>query len=276
MSRPPVSIVVPSYNQARYLPTALDSVMFQEYPDIELIICNHGSTDNTSETISDFLHSVKAEQVSFLESMTDDGSREFIRKYELRYPQTRRIKVIESETNIGGTASYNEGFKAAEGEFCMYLVGDDYFFPHALSSMVEVFENEPETDVVYADTFIVDDNGRILQRLYKPEYSFKRCFADWFHLGVCRLYRRSLHDSCGFYDTNFRNANDYDMFLRFAMKGARFKHLDKVLYGLRKHDPKNPDEPASWRNNGHKNLMRESIICAERARKWLHDKEEHN
>ncbi len=269
MTKPLVSIVVPSYNQAHYLPTALDSVMFQEYPNIELIICNHGSTDNTSEVIRDFLESVESEEVSYLERMSQNGSRDFIRNREPRYPKSRRIKVIESEENIGGTASYNEGFRVAEGEFCMYLVGDDYFLPHAISSMVEQFEREPELDVVYADTFIVDDAGRILQRLCKPEYSFKKCLAEWFHLGVCRLYRRSLHERCGYYDTGFRNANDYDMFLRFAMAGAQFKHLERVLYCLRKHSPDNPEEPASWRNNGYENLIRESVICAERARKWL-------
>ncbi|WP_027178432.1 glycosyltransferase [Maridesulfovibrio bastinii] len=274
MTKPLVSIVVPSYNQARYLPTALDSVMFQEYPNIELIICNHGSTDNTSRIIADFINSIESEKVSYLERMSDDGSKTLLRKHELRYPATRTVKVIESQENIGGTASYNEGFKAAEGEFCMYLVGDDYFFPHAISAMVDVFEKNSGLDVVYADTFVVDDAGRILQRLSKPEYSFEKCLADWFHLGVCRLYRRDLHLKCGYYDTDYRNANDYDMFLRFAMSGAKFQHLNRVLYGLRKHDPDNPDEPASWRDNGHRNLMRESIICAERAREWLKSKRE--
>lgn len=274
MTRPLVSIVVPSYNQASYLPAALDSVMFQEYPNIELIICNHGSTDNTSEVISNFLKSVESEEVSYLERMSDDGHHELIRKHVPRYPQTRRIKIIEDTENIGGTASYNQGFKAAEGEFCMYLVGDDYFLPHAISNMVQEFEDKPDLDVVYADTFIVDNAGRILQRLYKPEYSFKACLADWFHLGVCRLYRRSLHGKCGYYDTTYRNANDYDMFLRFAMGGAKFSHLNRVLYCLRKHNPTDPDEPASWRNNGYKNLMRESILCAERARKWLQKQKE--
>jgi glycosyltransferase involved in cell wall biosynthesis len=271
MNKPLVSIVVPSYNQARYLPTALDSVMFQEYPNLELIICNHGSTDETPDVIRDFLGAVEKEEVSYLRVMSHDHRRELVRQYEPRYPRGRTVKVLQSNENIGGTESYNEGFRAATGEFCMYLVGDDAFAPHAITRMVEVFAANPSLDVVYADMFVVDDAGRILQRLSKPAYSFQHCFADWFHLGVCRLYRRSLHEKVGYYDPAYRNANDYDMFLRFAMAGARFFHLDEVLYYLRRHDPDNPTEPASWRDKGYANLIREAMICADRARAWLRE-----
>jgi len=120
--------------------------------------------------------------------------------------------------------------------------------------------------------FLVNDGGRILQQLRKPEYTFRACLADWFHLGVCKLYRRTLHETAGFYDPEYRNANDYDMYLRFAMNGCRFRHLSKVLYRVRKHDPDNPAEPAAWRNRGYENLMRESIRCARRARRFLQER----
>lgn len=267
-AQPLVSIIVPTFNQARYLPISLDSVMFQDYPDIEVIICNHGSTDDTSTVIRDFLAAVDKSEVSFLHHLDETAAtKKLIRQYEPRYPQNRIIKVLESLENIGGTSSYNEGFKAATGKYCTYLVGDDLLLPTAISDMAACLESQAR-DFVYADMFVVDDQGRILQHLKKPEYSFQACFADWFHLGVCKLYRRALHDAAGFYDPNYRNANDYDMYLRFAMAGAKFQHLPKTLYCTRKHDPKNPDEPASWRNDGYSNLMRESILCAQRARRY--------
>ena len=119
---------------------------------------------------------------------------------------------------------------------------------------------------------VVNDQGRILQKIEKPTFDKKTSLADWFHLGVSRLYRRQLHDISGYYDPDYRNANDYDMFLRFAMDGASFLHIPQVLYCTRKHDPDNSNEPASWRNNGYDNLMRESIQCAKRARTWLFEK----
>jgi GT2 family glycosyltransferase len=206
----------------------------------------------------------------FSDKLNED---EFVRIYEKRYPQNIAIKIIQSKQNIGGSRSYNEGFKVASGKYCSYLVADDYFLPNAIGKMVEVLE-KTNKDVVYSDMFVVDSSGRILQHLKKPDFSFKVCFADWFHLGVSRLYRRRLHQKAGYYDPSYRNANDYDMFLRFALAGAGFVHIPEVLYCTRKHDPDNPAEPASWRNNGYANLLRESTICAKRARALLENKQE--
>lgn len=265
--KPLVSIVVPSYNQAHYLTMSLDSVFFQNYPNLEIIICNHGSTDNTSEVIADYLKGLESEQVDFLERLDEDG-KTLQRKTELRFPQGRQVKVYESTENLGGTASYNVGFRNATGKYCMYLVGDDYFAPDALARMVDVME-KTGVDVVYTDMFVVNDAGNILQRLSKPAYSFEACFCEWFHLGVNRLYKRELHERYGYYDESIRNANDYDMFLRFAMEGATFRHIPEVLYYTRKHSNHAGVEPASWANGGYSNLMLESIECAKRARTHL-------
>ena len=145
---PLVSIVVPTFNQGYYLPIALDSVMFQDYGNIEIIITNHGSTDGTSEVIKSWLNEVKTESVSFLHHYQENGSPEFVRHTDRRYPANRRITVIESNENIGGTNSYNEGFKKAIGEFCTYLVADDYFLPHAVSTMVHALTTG-NVDVVF-------------------------------------------------------------------------------------------------------------------------------
>ena len=269
---PLVSIVVSTFNQGQYLPRALDSVMFQSYANIEIIICNFGSTDGTSEIIHTYVSKEIDEEVSYLERLADtNGNADYVRKYEKRFWHNRKLKVLEDPKNIGGTNSYNRGFKAAEGKYCTYLVADDYLLPDAIAAMVQTLE-ETAADVVYSDLFVVNDHGRILQYLRKPDYSFKACFADWFHLGVSRLYRRELHEAVGYYDPAYINANDYDMFLRFAMHGASFVHIPSVHYCTRKHDPANPAEPASWRNNGYENLIDESTRCARRAKRFLSER----
>ncbi|MBI4774541.1 MAG: glycosyltransferase [Deltaproteobacteria bacterium] len=276
--QPLVSVVVPTFNQAQTLPEALDSVLFQDYPNIEVIVCNHGSTDGTDRIMRDYLRGIEQDEVSYLDRMDDsDGEERLIRSCGKRYPAGRSVVVLESDENIGATRSYNEGFTRATGAYCTYLVADDAFLPTALSEMVQVLETG-EADFVYADMFVVDNGGRILQRLEKPEYTFRTCLADWFHLGACKLYRRSLHEKVGYYDPGYRNANDYDMFFRFALAGCRFKHVPRVLYRVRKHDPDNPAEPAAWRNRGYENLMRESIRCARRARRFLREirRDEHD
>ena len=273
---PLVSVVVPSFNQAHYLPMALDSVMFQDYPEIELIICSHGSTDATRATVEAWLDAVRSEQVSFLDRLDEGGGEggtdALPRCYEPRYPQNRRILTFVEDENIGGSESYNAGFRAASGTYCTYLVGDDLLPPNAVRELVDALETDG-ADVAYSDMFVVDDAGRILQHLKKPDYSFADCLARWYHLGVGRLYRRELHERCGYYDPAFKNANDYDMFLRFAMAGARFVHVPRVLYLTRKHGQQGGGEPAAWRPGGYDNLMRESIACAKRARAWLRTRE---
>lgn len=270
--RPLVSVVVPTYNQGHYLRQALDSAMFQEYPNVEIIISNFGSTDGTSAVIADYLKAVECDTVQPVCHMDAEGN--IVRETRSVFPQNRSIIVLDSPVNIGGTAAYNEGFRRATGKYCMYLVGDDYLLPNTFSEMVPVLEQG--ADVAYADMFVVNDQGHILQRLSKPDYDFRTCFADWFHLGVCRLYRRDLHERFGYYSTIYRNANDYDFMLRLAMKGCRFERVPKVLYCTRIHEKSGEGETANWRNNGYMNLLRESSVCACRAREHMEALEEGN
>jgi hypothetical protein len=100
-----------------------------------------------------------------------------------------------------------------------------------------------------------------------PDYNFETCFATWYHLGVSRLYKTEWHDKVGLMDGTYRCANDYDHYLRFAMAGATFYHLPKILYSVRYHgrDRKTGQHtPLRYAN-----LIEESKICARRARAWL-------
>jgi glycosyltransferase involved in cell wall biosynthesis len=272
MTYPLVSVVVPSYNQGRYLGAALDSLLFQEYPNLEVLICNHGSTDDTSDVISEILHSYDHDRVSFLDRVVFNGSEkpEIVRRSKSRYPRGRTIRVFESGENIGGTASYNVGFRHATGQYGTYLVGDDRLAPGFIKRLVLELE-ETGSDYVYADMALVDDSDRIVQILRKPDYSFQRSLCDWYHLGVAKLYRLDLHRRVGYYDESFRNANDYDMAVRFALAGATFKHIPEVLYFVRRHTINGSDEPCCWRPGGYENQIRESTSCAERARKALEE-----
>ncbi len=270
MNYPRVSIVLPTYNQAHYLESALHSVLFQDYPDIEIIVCNHGSTDDTSKIIERVVKEYNTDKVSSIDRMEEDsnGECEFVRKNERRFPPGRIIKVFQAKENIGGTASFNVGFKNTTGIYGTYLVGDDQFAPGFIQTLVENIENS-NADYVYADMAVIDDYGRILKVLRKPEYSFERCLAEWYHLGVAKLYRLELHKRAGYYDESIEGANDYDMALRFALNGARFLHVPEVLYFVRNHREDGKDEPAFWKGNGYKRLIDESIACAKRAREAM-------
>jgi hypothetical protein len=110
--------------------------------------------------------------------------------------------------------------------------------------------------------FVVDDAMRILREFRLPDYSFEASFCDWYLCGVSKLYRRSLHERFGYYDNDY-TANDHECFLRFAMNGARFKHVPKTLYSVRSHDQRGRDVHSgeSWIK-----LLAESSELVRRAR----------
>lgn len=260
---PLISVVVPTYNQAQYLGACLDSIMFQDYPNVELLVVADPSPDNTSEVLAKFRRAVAEEQVSYASKLEEDGT--VSRTCHHRYPQVgRRLVIVENEERMGHTPSYNHGFQLATGEYCTYVASDDICHPQWLSELAAPLERG-EADFVYSDTFIFADDGRILREFKFPDYDFKACFGDWYLCGVSKLYRRELHDRLGYYDDGFV-ANDHELFQRFALGGARFKHLAKTLYSVRTHEGRQSDVHAreSWEK-----LIAESSSLVREARAAL-------
>jgi len=110
-SVPLVSIVVPTFNQVRYLPATIDHCLFQTYPNIEIVIVDGGSTDGTKEYLQKLENEIRHATVSPVSHMNDNGM--VIRKKISVYPQNRMVKIITFDHDIGATKTYNEGFKKA-------------------------------------------------------------------------------------------------------------------------------------------------------------------
>ena len=117
-STPLVSIVTPSYNQAQFLERTILSVISQDYPCIEYIVMDGGSTD---------------------------GSVNILEKY------SQKITFWVSEKDKGQSDAINKGWRMAKGEYCCYLNSDDMLAPSAISKIVSTFEKNPNAGVVYGD-----------------------------------------------------------------------------------------------------------------------------
>lgn len=262
---PLVSIVIPTFNQGRYLPACVDNCLFQTYQNLELIIVDGGSTDDTKEyleTLKDRNREARTQPVSHM-----DKHGNIVRQEIITSPQDRKICIIMHAHDIGATRTYNEGLKRTSGKYCTYIVGDDLPHPHMIEEMVYILESHPEIDFVYSDLNVVNDKGRILRQMRLSDYDFEKCFADWFHLGVSKLYRTELHTRVGLMDETYQSANDYDHYLRFAMAGAIFYHLPKVLYSVRFHGQDR--KTGQHTENKYNRLLEESKMCAARARQWM-------
>lgn len=227
MARDLVSVVVPTYAQATYLPACLDRVMLQDYPEIEIIVVDDASPDETPRVLEDWLRS-QDDVVSFASRYDGEVRRESHR----RFPR-REVRVIRNERNLGATRTYNVGLRQARGAFATFIPSDDLPHPTMISELVAALDRG--FDFAYSDMWIVDDAGRVLREFRLPDYSFDRCFADWYLCGVSKLFRSDLLGRVGLFDERYAVSNDHELFLRFAASGARFVRVPRVLYSVRHH-----------------------------------------
>ena len=197
-----ISIVLPVYNGAERIGKAIESVLHQTYSNWELIIVNDCSTDNTLFVIQE---------------------------YEKK---DNRIKILNNSTNQKLPRSLNVGFEHACGEYFTWTSDDNRYHTDALQLMYTVLENDPHTDLVYADCNIVDLNENLISEDIKKEPDSIRFGSI---VGACFLYRRSLADMVGKYDPDMFLAEDYDFFLRCYINGNLY-HLNKTLYDYGMHE----------------------------------------
>jgi glycosyltransferase involved in cell wall biosynthesis len=265
MASPLVSVTVPAYNQAGYLRACLDSLWFQDYPDIEIVVVDDGATDDTAQVLEAFLKDVDTLATSYA-SRYDAATNTLERTHHPVYPREgRSLRVVTHERNRGLAAALNSGVAAATGIYCTYVPCDDLAYPHMLSSLVAALEKDA-ADFAYADMHIVDDAMHVLRHFKLPDYSFAACFGDWYLCGVCKLYARELHDRFGGYDEALL-AHDHELFQRFALGGARFTHVPRALMAVRDHPAHRQVDihaPTSWNR-----LLEESKVLVGEARAYL-------
>lgn len=260
-----ISVIVPTYNQSLYLPMCLDSIWFQDWRDLEIIVVNDASTDNTRDVLEAYIKAVASDRVSY--ACNYNEKTDMVERYEhLRYsPEGRKLRILHHSENKGLGVALNTGFRAATGEYCTFIASDDMLLPLAMSDLVSALE-ENNADFAYADMHIVDDAGRILRRFSLPDYTFENAFYYWYMCGVCKLYRRELHDRVGYYGEKVK-PQDHEMYLRFAMHGARFVHVPKVLANVRIHNADRQVDnhtPANWNK-----LYEQSAALVMKARRHL-------
>lgn len=265
MNSPLISVAVPTYNHAKYLPMCLDGIWFQDYPNIELVVVNANSPDNTKEVLAEYERATKTEEVSYASYFNEDTG-EVERVHHKRYPaQGRSLKIINLPSDPGLSETYNIAVQESTGRVVTTIVSDDVAHPRMISRLYQEIQNG--ADFAYSDLIIVDDAGRIIRQFDYPDYDAKRCLADWYLMGSSKLWRRELHDRAGWFSPDYPMTQDYELFLRFAMAGAKIVHVPEVLYSVRWHGP----ERKTGNHTGAREpkIFTESKDIARRARAWL-------
>lgn len=188
---PKISVIIPTYNRAMLLSSAIDSVLSQTYEDYELIVIDDGSTDDTTEIVN---------------------------KYS-----TDKLRYVFQE-NKGRSAARNYGIKLAKGEYIAFLDSDDLFVPSKLEAQVRILDNNPCYGLVYSHANTIDENGDNLD-----QYSYTGNLSGWIYPDLLYIRNnvittptvmvraKALADVGGF-DETMHICEDLDLWCRIARK----------------------------------------------------------
>lgn len=201
---PLVSIITPSYNQGEFIEANLLSIKQQSYPNVEHIVMDGGSTDDTVEVL---------------------------RRHEGQY----NLKWI-SEPDSGQPNAINKGFKIARGEILAYLNSDDsYVNGDAIGSVVDYFKENPDVSMVYGNCNIIDSEGHVLRKITPPPFSGARLLKTGFIPQPTVFLRKTVLSKTGLFDESLHYAMDLDMWFRVHKSDAAIRRIDLDIANFRMH-----------------------------------------
>ena len=219
------SIIMPSFNQARFIERSLNSVINQEREGVELIVIDGGSRD---------------------------GTRGILEKY------SPHITLWRSESDEGQSDALNKGFQAATSEVFGWLNSDDLYLPGALHHVAHIFATQPEVAVVYGDWLVLDEHDRILERCPALPPSRTRLVTEGFFCNAQSMFwRRSLHERVGEFDVGLHYTMDFDLFLRMiSIAGPKaFFRTPRPLGGFRIYPGQKTGSAAEKSANEHQRVI---------------------
>lgn len=199
---PKISVVTPSFNQGRYIGETLESIRAQRYPNLEVIVMDGGSTDETAQVVKSF------------------GD---------------LVDTFVSEPDRGQAHAINKGLARATGEVLCWLNSDDVFLPGALNAVAYAFSSRPAWDWISGPSLKFGDAIHEVG----GKYILPLSCLEW--LLCCPIsqpstfWRRRLYDTHGGIDESYHFALDYEYWVRFAFGGERVHFLNRPLSGFRLH-----------------------------------------
>jgi glycosyltransferase involved in cell wall biosynthesis len=199
---PRFSIITPSFNQGRFLPDCIESVLSQGGVEVEHIVTDAGSTDETVEVLG-------------------------------RYPHL----VWSSEPDKGMSDGINKGFRKASGDWVMWLNCDDYLLPGALQKVADFASRRTDARVIHGDcVFVKEDKTPIRRKYDTPVDEWDLLFVGCCIPSTSTFYHRGILDRGHLLDVEYKNCMDWEYYLRLYREGLGFAYLPEPLAAFRWHD----------------------------------------
>lgn len=208
-NKPKVSVLMSAMNAQAYIKKSAESILDQTYGDIELIIIDDGSTDNTWEVICELVE------------------------------MDPRVVPIRNPENLGASSALNKGLSLAKGEYITRQDADDISAPRRLETQVNFLDHHPDTDVVGTAVLLITGEGKPIKTAFTFETSEEihdQLLDQMCLCGPTLLFRRKTTESIGFkYNERLSGSEDYDFCLRMS-EVTRITNISEPLYFYRQHD----------------------------------------
>ena len=203
---PAVSVIIPTYNRARYIAEAIHSVLDQSFHDLETVVVDDGSIDSTRDVVA-----------------------------HIRDP---RLKYVYHQ-NQGSSAARNTGIQISQGDYIAFLDSDDIYLPGRFDAQVEMLDRCPQTSLVASGHQLVDQAGNLLGQvrpwLNTPALTVSTLLFICPFLTCSVLVRRSFVELVGGFDLNLPFQEDWDLWLRMAGAGCQMRWVGQIVASYRMH-----------------------------------------
>jgi glycosyltransferase involved in cell wall biosynthesis len=204
MGLPHISIVTPSFNQAKYLPETIESILNQSYPNLEYIIIDGGSTD---------------------------GSVDIIKRYE------SHLSYWVSEKDSGQSDAIMKGFDRSTGELFAWVNSDDVLFPGCLHRIASTYIGQGQPDIIHSDVAYLNSEGRIIRFVRIPAQSRFFCSKGvWYAQAPAVFFKSRLFHKVGGLNRHYHLSMDFDIWVRLMNIGTKVVHVPYYLGGFRWHE----------------------------------------
>ena len=194
-----ISIVTPSYNQGEFIERTINSVLSQMIPSMEYIIVDGASSDNTLEVIKKYSNQL----------------------------------ILISEADQGQAHAVNKGLNMSKFDIIGWLNSDDIYYAGTIDKVIEIFETNPEVDVIYGKADFIDRNNKFMGICPVEPWNLQRLKTMCYLAQPAVFFRRSVVEKHGGLDENLNYCMDYEYWLRLGLSGAKFKFIDTRLAASR-------------------------------------------
>jgi glycosyltransferase involved in cell wall biosynthesis len=194
-----VSVIIPAYNAEKYISETIESVLKQTYKNLEIIIVDDGSTDDTERVVNNKLQAFS------------------------------KYKFLK-QNNLGPAAARNLGIKNAEGDYIAFLDADDLWLPQKIEKQIRFLKEHPECGLVFTRRKIITPYGKVIddKRKIPKEINFYILVASNYITTSSVMVRKKIFDLCGYFDEDIKGPEDWDMWIRIS-KCTKIGFIDEPL-----------------------------------------------